>query len=111
MAQGKNNAAIAASLFLSERAVEKHTNAILSKLALTEEEAINRRVKARRVRTATSSCRSPSTGPRSFRCRLRGGDADVGRHLVNVAVGRLDRAAEPSISASGRTAGRPNPDC
>ena len=32
MAQGKNNAAIAASLFLSERAVEKHTNAIFSKL-------------------------------------------------------------------------------
>jgi DNA-binding NarL/FixJ family response regulator len=46
MAQGKNNAAIAASLFLSERAVEKHTNAIFSKLGLTEEEDINRRVKA-----------------------------------------------------------------
>ncbi len=46
MAQGKNNAAIAASLFLSERAVEKHTNAIFSKLGLTEEEDVNRRVKA-----------------------------------------------------------------
>ena len=46
MAQGKNNAAIAATLFLSERAVEKHTNAIFSKLGLTEEEDVNRRVKA-----------------------------------------------------------------
>jgi DNA-binding NarL/FixJ family response regulator len=46
MAQGKNNAAIASSLFLSERAVEKHTNAIFSKLGLTEEEDVNRRVKA-----------------------------------------------------------------
>ncbi len=46
MAQGKNNAAIAASLYLSERAVEKHTNAIFSKLGLTEEGDVNRRVKA-----------------------------------------------------------------
>jgi DNA-binding NarL/FixJ family response regulator len=46
MAQGKNNAAIAATLFLSERAVEKHTNSIFSKLGLTEEEDVNRRVKA-----------------------------------------------------------------
>jgi DNA-binding NarL/FixJ family response regulator len=46
MAQGKNNAAIAATLFLSERAVEKHTNSIFSKLGLTEEKDVNRRVKA-----------------------------------------------------------------
>jgi len=46
MAQGKSNAAIAASLVLSERAVEKHTNSIFSKLCLTEERDLNRRVKA-----------------------------------------------------------------
>ena len=46
MAQGKSNAAIAASLVLSERAVEKHTNSIFSKLGLTEERDVNRRVKA-----------------------------------------------------------------
>jgi DNA-binding NarL/FixJ family response regulator len=46
MAQGKSNAAIAATLVLSERAVEKHTNAIFSKLGLREEPDVNRRVKA-----------------------------------------------------------------
>ena len=46
MAQGKNNAAIAAALVLSERAVEKHINSIFSKLDLTEEPDTHRRVKA-----------------------------------------------------------------
>jgi DNA-binding NarL/FixJ family response regulator len=46
MATGKNNAAIAASLVLTERAVEKHTNAIFSKLGLTEHQDVNRRVAA-----------------------------------------------------------------
>jgi DNA-binding NarL/FixJ family response regulator len=46
MAQGKNNAAIADTLVLSERAVEKHINSIFSKLALGEEPEIHRRVKA-----------------------------------------------------------------
>jgi DNA-binding NarL/FixJ family response regulator len=46
MAQGKNNAAIAASLVLSDRAVEKHINAIFSKLGLSEEPDVHRRVKA-----------------------------------------------------------------
>ncbi|MGQ0521174.1 MAG: response regulator transcription factor [Actinomycetota bacterium] len=46
MAQGKNNAAIAATLILSDRAVEKHIGSIFSKLGLTEEQDVNRRVKA-----------------------------------------------------------------
>ena len=46
MAEGKSNGAIAASLILSERAVEKHINSIFSKLHLTEEPDVNRRVKA-----------------------------------------------------------------
>ncbi|HEU4841166.1 MAG TPA: response regulator transcription factor [Ilumatobacteraceae bacterium] len=46
MATGKSNAAIAATLVLSERAIEKHTNSIFSKLGLTEEPDVNRRVKA-----------------------------------------------------------------
>ncbi|HJR46031.1 MAG TPA: response regulator transcription factor [Actinomycetota bacterium] len=46
MAQGKTNATIAASLFLTERAVEKHINSIFSKLGLTAEREVHRRVKA-----------------------------------------------------------------
>jgi DNA-binding NarL/FixJ family response regulator len=46
MAQGKNNAAIAKSLFLTERAVEKHINSLFHKLGLSEEVDVHRRVKA-----------------------------------------------------------------
>jgi DNA-binding NarL/FixJ family response regulator len=46
MAQGKSNGAIAKSLGDSERAVEKHSNAIFAKLGLSEEHDLNRRVKA-----------------------------------------------------------------
>ena len=46
MAQGRNNAGIAATLGLSERAVEKHINSLFSKLALSEETDGHRRVKA-----------------------------------------------------------------
>jgi DNA-binding NarL/FixJ family response regulator len=46
MAQGKNNAGIAAALTLTERAVEKHINSIFSKLGLSEEPDVHRRVKA-----------------------------------------------------------------
>jgi DNA-binding NarL/FixJ family response regulator len=46
MAQGKNNAAIAKALFLTERAVEKHINSLFHKLGLTEEPDVHRRVMA-----------------------------------------------------------------
>jgi DNA-binding NarL/FixJ family response regulator len=46
MAQGKNNAAIARSLFLTERAVEKHINSLFHKLDLSEEPDVHRRVMA-----------------------------------------------------------------
>ena len=46
MAQGKNNAAVATALVLSERAVEKHINSIFFKLGLSEETEVHRRVKA-----------------------------------------------------------------
>jgi DNA-binding NarL/FixJ family response regulator len=46
MAEGKNNAAIARSLFLTERAVEKHINSLFHKLGLSEEPDVHRRVMA-----------------------------------------------------------------
>ncbi|HZP28962.1 MAG TPA: response regulator transcription factor [Acidimicrobiia bacterium] len=46
MAQGRNNAAVAGALGLSERAVEKHINSVFAKLALSEEPDVHRRVKA-----------------------------------------------------------------
>ena len=46
MAQGKNNAAIARTLFLTERAIEKHINSLFHKLGLSEETDVHRRVMA-----------------------------------------------------------------
>ena len=46
VAEGRNNAGIATALYLTERAVEKHINAIFSKLQLSEEQDVHRRVKA-----------------------------------------------------------------
>lgn len=46
MAQGKNNAAIAKSLYLTDRAVEKHINSLFHKLGLSEEPEVHRRVMA-----------------------------------------------------------------
>jgi len=46
MAEGKNNAAIAESLFLTERSVEKVIHSIFLKLGLTWEPSVHKRVKA-----------------------------------------------------------------
>jgi DNA-binding NarL/FixJ family response regulator len=46
MASGKGNAAIARELSISDRSVEKHSNAIFRKLGLSEELDLNRRVAA-----------------------------------------------------------------
>jgi DNA-binding NarL/FixJ family response regulator len=46
MAEGKNNAAIAEALVLSERSVEKVIHSIFLKLGLTWETAVHKRVKA-----------------------------------------------------------------
>jgi DNA-binding NarL/FixJ family response regulator len=46
IAAGKSNTAIAESLVLTKRAVEKHVNSIFSKLNLPETQDVSRRVKA-----------------------------------------------------------------
>ena len=46
MAQGRGNAGIAQNLSLSESSVEKHVNAIFTKLDLSGEQLVNRRVAA-----------------------------------------------------------------
>lgn len=46
VAQGKSNAGVAAALFLSERAVEKHINSLFPKLGLMATPDVNRRVAA-----------------------------------------------------------------
>jgi DNA-binding NarL/FixJ family response regulator len=55
MAEGKSNAAIADSLVLSKRAVEKHVNSIFMKLGLAVSEDVSKRVKATLMFLADSS--------------------------------------------------------
>jgi DNA-binding NarL/FixJ family response regulator len=55
MAEGKNNAAIAEALFLTERSVEKVIHSIFMKLGLTWESAVHKRVKAVILYLAESS--------------------------------------------------------
>lgn len=46
IAEGLNNTTIARTLVITDRAVEKHINAIFSKLGLTQEPEVHRRVRA-----------------------------------------------------------------
>ena len=46
IAQGKSNSAIAESLVLTKRAVEKHINSIFMKLGLAHADDVSKRVKA-----------------------------------------------------------------
>jgi DNA-binding NarL/FixJ family response regulator len=54
IAQGKSNSAIAASLFLTKRAVEKHINAIFLKLGLADAEDVSKRVAAALILLSSS---------------------------------------------------------
>ena len=69
MARGRNNAAIGQELFLSERAVAKHINAIFTKLDLREEDRGHRRVQAVLMYLASGpgsgsdSTAEPTSGP------------------------------------------------
>ncbi len=61
MAHGRNNAGIGAALFLTERAVAKHINALFAKLDLGEEQTSHRRVQAVLLYLAAASSMSAPT--------------------------------------------------
>jgi DNA-binding NarL/FixJ family response regulator len=46
MSRGHNNARIAASLFITQRAVEKHINSIFAKLGVASDDEAHPRVRA-----------------------------------------------------------------
>jgi DNA-binding NarL/FixJ family response regulator len=59
LAQGKSNAAIAQSLVLTKRAVEKHINSIFLKLELASPDDVSRRVKAALLFLASGESQQP----------------------------------------------------
>jgi DNA-binding NarL/FixJ family response regulator len=71
MAQGRGNAGIAAQLYLSESSVEKHVNAILTKLGLSSEQLSHRRVTAVLTFLRDAGLRAePGSGRQSSKCRF-----------------------------------------
>ncbi len=60
LAEGRSNLAIATATGVTKRAVERHINAIFSKLGLSEDEAVNRRVKAVLIFVAESANHRPA---------------------------------------------------
>ena len=62
MAEGRNNAAIAEELVLTERSVEKVINSLFMKLGLTWEPAVHKRVKAVILYLAESDTRQGDSG-------------------------------------------------
>jgi DNA-binding NarL/FixJ family response regulator len=62
IAEGKSNAAIAESLVLTKRAVEKHVNSIFAKLGLRDPNSVSRRVKATLVFLAERDRAQPVDG-------------------------------------------------
>lgn len=59
LAQGKSNGAIAESMVLTKRAVEKHINAIFMKLDLDSPDDVSRRVKAALIYLASEKTAPP----------------------------------------------------
>jgi DNA-binding NarL/FixJ family response regulator len=78
MAEGRSNAAIAARLFVTEKAVGKHTNAIVTKLDLPPAVDDNRRVRAVLAWLEGSGCVTPASevtpGSRNPHARRRAPD-------------------------------------
>ncbi len=124
MAQGENNAAIAASLFLTERAVEKHINSLFHKLGLTEEPDVHRRVMAVLAFLRETGARLTSLRPARVddEHRARRVSEHHVRHAVANAPARAVRAAvarrrscppapAPPRRRSGRPARRARPAC
>jgi DNA-binding NarL/FixJ family response regulator len=60
VATGASNAAIAESLFLTKRAVEKNINSLFAKLDLTDDKATSRRVRAALLFIADSDLEATS---------------------------------------------------
>ena len=97
IAQGKNNAAVAATLVLSLRAVEKHINSLFSKLGLTEEADVHRRVKAVLLYLADRSGLAP---PAAY--------ASTMRRRAPAAAGTMTTATRgDSMGTADERAGRP----
>ena len=109
IAQGKSNAAIAESLFLTKRAVEKHINSIFLKLGLADAEDVSKRVKAALLLLADEAGGAgPTPAPSPAGSALE--DLGLGRRELLVgqdaSVPQLGQLGEPLHGVGRRRGGR-----
>ena len=109
IAQGKSNTAIADSLFLTKRAVEKHINAIFWKLGLADAADVSKRVKAA-LMFLTEEARTPSSAePRQVGrvharpCARAGPGARAGDRRRGSAGSRRTAGSPPAPCPPSRT--------
>jgi DNA-binding NarL/FixJ family response regulator len=89
VAQGRSNAAIAESLVVTKRAVEKHINAIFSKLDLAHVDGISQRVAAALLFLSETRSRAAGTGAQLG--NGRGGASQLGNGRGADSAGPYDR--------------------
>ena len=110
MAQGKSNAAIAQSLVVTTRAVEKHVGSIFLKLGLPDESVVSRRVSAVSALPRRGSARRPQLNPAVVRPRsVHRACTQTGYlHAPLGIAGVAGRLEEPAGRIPGRRKPRPS---
>ena len=99
IAAGKSNTAIAESLVLTKRAVEKHINSIFMKLGLASSEDVSKRVKATLLFLAEDDGRG--------RRQARGGWPLLVTPARAIAAGVVPRLGNRHAACAAQRAGRP----
>ena len=102
MAQGKNNAAIAKSLFLTERAVEKHINSLFHKLGLSRRSPTSTAGSWPSWRSSARPTDAPEPDRRSLAPRRRVHDVHAARRVTQHEVRHAVAHPPPRCRATPR---------
>ena len=102
MATGRNNATIAKTLFMSDRAVEKHIGSVFQKLGLVDEHEVNRRVMAVLAYLEASGPEPADPRPAGYGQPHPGGSVDAlpGGATAGAHCGHGDSPRAPDVACA-----------